>query len=192
MLDKISHLLYKNTNMGVMGSFIKSVITFPKTYFFEIQTGLGRSAVRDILETEVVKPLPFISYRFFSSKFVGEFHSSGFDIRIDVWYNPGFNPVFHGSYKETDKGVVVGVEASNNLATLWTVVMWISSAIELYFAFSSLLRGNYQSAGILVVIAIATAASAIGSAAVYNRTVRDGRRKLVSILSEKNKDQRKS
>lgn len=175
-----------------MSFFIKSLLSIPKASFFEIETGLERSAVRDILEAEVVKPLPFVSYRFFSSKFVGEFHSSGFDVRIDAWYNAGFNPVFHGSYQEMDKGVVVRVEASSNFATFGTTILWICSAIELYFALSSLIHGNYASAGILAAVAIGTLAGAILTGVAYDRVVREGKRKLVSIFNEKKKNERKS
>ena len=169
-------------NGNNMGSFIKSVIAIPKTCFFEIQTNREKSAVRDILEAEVMKPLPFNLPRFWSSKFVGDVHPSGFDIKIEVWYNPGLNPVFHGSYGKTSKGAVVGVKASNYIAVFVTGMMWISSAVELYFAFSRVFHGDYRSAGILAAVAFGTLASAIFSGVVYHRTVREGRRKLVSLL----------
>jgi hypothetical protein len=176
-----------NGNIGNnMGSFIKSIMaTIPGTSFFEIQTGLERGTVRDILEVEVIKPLPFNLPKFWSSKFVGDVYPSGFDIKINVWYNPGFNPVFQGSYRKTDEGVVVVVRASNFLAVLVTVIMWISSAIGLYFAFKSVFHGDYRSARILAAVAFGTVASAIFNGVVYHRTVRDGRRKLISILGKK-------
>ncbi len=55
-----------------MTSFIKSAIVIPKAFYFEIQTGLERSAVRDIREIEVMKPLPFGLARPWSRKFVGD------------------------------------------------------------------------------------------------------------------------
>jgi hypothetical protein len=168
-----------------MTSFIKSVIVIPKAFYFEIETGLERSVVRDILEAEVTKPLPFNLPKFWSSKFVGDVYSLGFDIKINVWYNLGFDPVFHGAYRDTDKGVVVRVEASNFLAGLVTVIMWISSAVALYFAFSSVFHGDYRSAGILAAVSSGIVASAIFIGVVYHRTVRDGRRKLESMLGKK-------
>ena len=174
-----------------MGSFIKSIMAaIPRSSFFEIETGLERSAVRDILEAEVVKPLPFNLPKFWSSKFVGDVFPSGFDIKIEVWYNPGFNPVFHGSYRKADKGVVVGVKASNYVALFVTVMMWITFAIELYFAFSCAFHGDYKSAGIIAAVAFGTVASAIFSGVVYHRTVYEGKRKLVSMLTEMKKDQK--
>ena len=130
-----------------MVSFIKTIMaTIPRSIFFEIETDLGRSAVRNILEVEVMKPLPFGLARPWSRKFVGDVYPSEFDIKIEVWYNPGFNPVFHGSYRKADKGGVVGVKASNYYAAFATVMMWITSAVALYFAFSSAFHGDYRSA----------------------------------------------
>jgi len=168
-----------------MTPFIKSVIVIPKAFYFEIQTALERSAVRDILEVEVMKPLPFGLARPWSRKFVGDVYPSEFDIKIEVWYNPGFNPVFHGSYRKADKGGVVGVKASNYYAAFATVMMWITSGVALYFAFSNVFHGDYRSAGILAAVASGIAASAIFTGVVYHRTVRDGRRKLESMLGKK-------
>lgn len=179
-----------NGNTGnSMVSFIKTIMaTIPRSIFFEIETDLGRSAVRDILEVEVMKPLPFGLARPWSRKFVGDVYPSEFDIKIEVWYNPGFNPVFHGSYRKADKGGVVGVKASNYYAASATVMMWITSGVALYFAFSSAFHGDYRSAGILAAVAFGIVASAIFSGVAYHRTVHEGRRKLVSMLSGKKKD----
>lgn len=177
-----------NGNFGNnMGSFIKSIMAaILRSSFFEIETGLEISAVRDILEAEVVKPLPINLPKFWSNKFVGDVYPSGFDIKIEVWYNLGFNPVFHGSYRKADKGVIVGVKASNYIAAFVTVMLWIASAIELYFAFSCAFHGDYKSAGIIAAVAFGTVASAIFSGVVCHRTVHNGRRKLVSMLTEIN------
>jgi len=179
------YMVNGNTGNSIV-SFIRTLMaTIPRSIFFEIETGLGRSAVRDILEVEVMKPLPFGLARPWSRKFVGDVYPSEFDIKIEVWYNPGFNPVFHGSYRKADKGGVVGVKASNYYAAFATVMMWITSAVALYFAFSSAFHGDYRSTGILAAVAFAIGASAIFSGVVYHRTVHEGRRKLISILGKK-------
>ncbi len=168
-----------------MTPFIKSAIVVPKAVYFEIETGLERSAVRDSLEANVVKPLPFNLPKFWSSKFVGDVYSSEFDIKINVWYNLGYDPVFRGIYRNTDRGGVVGVKASNYYAVFATVMMWIACAVALYFTFSSALHGHYRSAGILAAVASGIAANAIFIGVVYHRTVREGRRKLELMLGKK-------
>lgn len=167
-----------------MFGFIKKVFVIPRPSFFEIRTTLNRTAVRDILEREVEKPLPFIRHRLFSGKFVGEAYSSGFEIELGVWYDPAFDARFHGSFERTNGGVALKVEASNAFATVGTCVLWFVSVGTLYSAFLKLFQGEFVSAGMFALIGTVFSLGAIIGGTVYERTVREGKRRLLSMFDD--------
>ena len=165
----------------------KKLIFIPRASFFEIETRLTVDAVKRTLEASLAKAHSFNPFYVpLDDAFVGEVYASGFDVKLDVWYNRGFNPVFHGFFRKTDKGVTVQVKASSELATFGAVFGWLCSTVTLVAAFINLFHQNFHSAGIAFCVGVGILAMTVLSVRVYDRTIRKGQEKLISMLRTKN------
>jgi hypothetical protein len=161
----------------------KKLIFLPRASFFEIETRLTEDAVKKTLEASLAKAHSFNPFYVpLDDAFVGEVYAAGFDVKLDVWYNRGFNPVFHGFFKKTDKGVTVQVKASSELATFGAVFGWLCSIVTLAAAFINVFHRSFHSAGIAFYVGIGILAMTVLSARVYDRTIRKGRERLISML----------
>jgi hypothetical protein len=160
-------------------------MTIPRKSFFKIETGRNIDEVQEMLEKKVAKQQSLITLLFPLNPFVGEIYSEGFDIRQAVCYGRTFLPVFHGAFEETEKGVVVRIEAYNGFATVNVLAGWLATLVTIIAAFVNLLHANYSSAVILFWVSIVCAASAVFIGWLYNQKMNDGRKELVSMWTTK-------
>ncbi len=145
----------------------------------EIEVNVEREVAKRTLAARVSEKIFSL---FPPNVFVGTVNKTGFDIKEAVWYPRTFNPRFRGVFYSTGDGTIVRVSASNGYATLTVVTGWLLAAWVLGITFSRLLRGEYSSAGIGILLCACFVACTFFTARLYDKKLRDGMQKLGSIL----------
>ena len=151
---------------------------------FDVETNLERDNLQKILDKKVQKS-GIIPPLFPSGSFLGEVFSSGFDIQEPVWFLPAWTPKYHGTFEETDHGVVVKVRASNDGVMLNALGGGLASIGSLIAVCVNLYHRDYQTTGIALLGSVVFGAGTAALLRFYCRKLFAGKEKLISILQSK-------
>lgn len=155
---------------------------FPKKFEFKIETGREKHEVLALLDKKVVTHRSFNPFSLPWNTFVGEVYSTGFHIRHAVWYSRSLIPVFHGSFEEAEKGVVVKIRAFNGVATINALACWIGTVIEIVASFINFFHADYSSAIVLFLVSVVSGVAATFIGWLYNKKMNDGRNELLDLF----------
>jgi hypothetical protein len=157
----------------------------PTASYFYVDTDLEKANVEKRLREKVRTRNLRNFFTLPSSSLIGEVYSSGFEVKKDVWFNVGFNPVFHGTFESRDTGVKVKVAAFSLLATLNAVVFWVASLVLLVAALVNLFNSDYASMGICALVALVMGVTNYLGVRAYYHTIHDVHEKLLAFLNTK-------
>jgi hypothetical protein len=161
------------------------VKVIPTDSYFYVYTDLEKADVEKRLREKVRTRSLRNFFALPSSSLIGEVYWSGFEIKKEVWYNYGCNPVFRGVFEKKDTGVRVKVNAFSLHATLTVVGFWVISLVTLGAAFVNLFNGDCDSAGFFALFALIMGVAAYISVRAYYHTIHNVHEELLAFLNAK-------
>jgi hypothetical protein len=153
----------------------------PWTYSFEFWLKLSKESVVNQLKEKVLIYKPFRFSRT-DKPFLGRMDDFGFYIWKAVSYPWGSYPRFRGSIIESENGVLIKVEASDEFATFGTFCCWAWCMVSFGVSALCLKSGDLKTSIIAFVSGILALCCSILFTIVYWLRVGSGKDLLLNIL----------